>query len=168
MCRGFDPLFSLWQDRARSLWVIFSHPATPKRSFGVLKLPILTEFDLLGPKFHFSLNLFAPSFSGQRHTPISFRTEYRVLITRLKCLDIFTHCPQVFPISISYHSLTKQLSVRIVIRIVYRSKYDTYRIVSYGFKGIQPYVIRITTRSPMPFDSQLCWLTQILIFKVFR
>ena len=23
MCRGFDPLFSLWQDRARSFWVIF-------------------------------------------------------------------------------------------------------------------------------------------------
>ena len=53
MCRGFDPLFSLWQDRARSFWGIFSHPPTPKRSFGVLKLPILKEFDLLGPKFHF-------------------------------------------------------------------------------------------------------------------
>ena len=36
MCRGFDPLFSLWQDRARSFWGIFSHPPTPKRSFGVL------------------------------------------------------------------------------------------------------------------------------------
>ena len=61
-----------------------------------------------------------------------------VLITRLKYLDIFTHCPQVFPISHSYTSLTKQLAVRIVIRIVYRSKYDTIRIVPYGFKGIQP------------------------------
>ena len=61
-----------------------------------------------------------------------------VLITRLKYLDIFTHCPQVFPISHSYNSLTKQLALRIVIRIVYRSKYDTIRIVSYGFKGIQP------------------------------
>ena len=62
MCRGFDPLFSLWQDRARSFWGIFSHPPTPKRSFVVLKLPILTDFDLLGPKFHFSLDLFGSNF----------------------------------------------------------------------------------------------------------
>ena len=55
MCRGFDPLFSLWQDRARSFWGTFSHPPTAKLSFGVQKLPI---------------------FSGQRHTPISFQAEY--------------------------------------------------------------------------------------------
>ena len=70
MCRGFDPLFSLWQDRARSFWGIFSHPPTPKRSFVVLKLPILTEFDLLGPKFHFSLDLFGSNF--QRPAPSFF------------------------------------------------------------------------------------------------
>ena len=67
MCRGFDPLFSLWQDRARSFWGIFSHPPTPKRSFGVSKLPILTEFDLLGPKFHFWVQ-----FSAASGTPPSF------------------------------------------------------------------------------------------------
>ena len=72
MCRGFDPLFSLWQDRAQSFWGIFSHPPTPKRSFGVLKLPILTEFDLLGPKFHFSLDLFGSKFSAASGTPPSF------------------------------------------------------------------------------------------------
>ena len=72
MCRAFDPLFSLWQDRARSFWGIFSHPPTPKRSFGVLKLPILTEFDLLGPKFHFSLDLFGSNFQRPAAHPHHF------------------------------------------------------------------------------------------------
>ena len=72
MCRGFDPLFSLWQDRARSFGDIFSHPPTPKRSFGVLKLPILTEFDLLGPKFHFSLDLFGSNFQRPAAHPHHF------------------------------------------------------------------------------------------------
>ena len=72
MCRGFDPLFSLWQDRARSFWGIFSHPPTPKRSFGVLKLPILKEFDLLGPKFHFSLDLFGSNFHRPAAHPHQF------------------------------------------------------------------------------------------------
>ena len=72
MCRGFDPLFSLWQDRARSFWGIFSHPPTPKRSFGVLKLPILTEFDLLGPKFHLSLDLFGSNFQRPAAHPHHF------------------------------------------------------------------------------------------------
>ena len=72
MCRGFDPLFSLWQDRARSFWGIFSHPSTPKRSFGVLKLPILTEFDLLGPKFNFSLDLFGSKFQRPAAHPHQF------------------------------------------------------------------------------------------------
>ena len=72
MCRGFDPLFSLWQDRARYFWGIFSHPPTPKRSFGVLKLPILTEFDLLGPKFHFSLDLFGSNFQRPAAHPHHF------------------------------------------------------------------------------------------------
>ena len=71
-CRGFDPLFSLWQDRARSFWGIFSHPPTPKRSFGVLKLPILKEFDLLGPKFHFSLDLFGSNFQRPAAHPHQF------------------------------------------------------------------------------------------------
>ena len=72
MCRGFDPLFSLWQDWARCFWGIFSHPPTPKRSFVVLKLPILTEFDLLGPKFHFSLDLFGSNFQRPAAHPHHF------------------------------------------------------------------------------------------------
>ena len=72
MCRGFDPLFSLWQDRARSFWGIFSHPPTPKRSFGVLKVPILKECDLLGPKFHFSLDLLGSNFQRPAAHPHQF------------------------------------------------------------------------------------------------
>ena len=72
MCRGFDPLFSLWQDRARSFGGIFSHPPLPKRSFGVSKLPILKELDLLGPKFHFSLDLFGSNFQRPAAHPHQF------------------------------------------------------------------------------------------------
>ena len=51
-CAAMLTLF-FWHSRAwtRSFWGTFSHSPTPKRSFGVLKLPILTEFDLFGPKF---------------------------------------------------------------------------------------------------------------------
>ena len=62
MCRCFDPLFWHSGDWSRSFWGTFSHPLTPKWSFGVLKLPILTEFDLFGPKFRFSLDLFGSNF----------------------------------------------------------------------------------------------------------
>ena len=90
MCRGFDPLFSLWQDRARSFWGIFSHPPTPKRSFGVLKLPILKEFDLLGPKFHFSLDLFGSNFQRPAAHPHQFSDrvpprDCRTVCGSLKC-----------------------------------------------------------------------------------
>ena len=50
----------------------FSHPPTPKRSFGVLKLPILTEFDLLGPKFRFSRSLFGSKFQRPAAHPHQF------------------------------------------------------------------------------------------------
>ena len=72
MCRRFDPLF--WHSEAwtRSFGGIFSHPPTPKRSLGVLKLPILTEFDLLGPKFNFSLHLFGPNFQRPAAHPRQF------------------------------------------------------------------------------------------------
>ena len=62
------PFFDILGIEHDILGETFSHLPTPKRSFGVLKLPILTEFDLFGPKFHFSLDLFV--FSGQWHTPI--------------------------------------------------------------------------------------------------
>ena len=66
MCRGFDPLFSLWQDRARSFWGTFSHPPTPKRSFWYQFL------DLFGPKFHYSLDLFGSNFQRPAAHPRRF------------------------------------------------------------------------------------------------
>ena len=72
MCRRFDPLFWHSEDWTRSFWGIFSPPPTPKRSFGVLKLPILTEFDLLGPKFNFSLDLFGSNFQWPAAHPHQF------------------------------------------------------------------------------------------------
>ena len=60
MCRRFDPLFRHSGDWTLSFRGTFSHPPTPKRSFGVLKLPTLTEFDFL------ALNCVLPSiFWGQ-------------------------------------------------------------------------------------------------------
>ena len=72
MCRGFDPLFSLWQDRARSFWGTFSHPPTAKLSFGVQKLPIFTKIDLFGPKFNFFLDLFGSNFQRPATHPHQF------------------------------------------------------------------------------------------------
>ena len=72
MCRGFDPLFSLWQDRARSFWGYFSHPPTAKLSFGVQKLPIFTKIDLFGPKFNFFLDLFGSNFQRPAAHPHQF------------------------------------------------------------------------------------------------
>ena len=72
MCRGFDPLFSFWQDRARSFWGTFSHPPTAKLSFGVQKLPIFTKIDLFGPKFNFFLNLFGSNFQRPAAHPHQF------------------------------------------------------------------------------------------------
>ena len=73
MCRGFDPLFSLWQDRARSFWGVFSHPPTQKRSFGYKSSQ---NSIFLAPKDHFPSIFLGPIFSGPRHTPSNFRTEY--------------------------------------------------------------------------------------------
>ena len=72
MCRGFDPLFSLWQDRERSFWGTFSHPPTAKLSFGVQKLPIFTKIDLFGPKFNFFLDLFGSNFQWPAAHPHQF------------------------------------------------------------------------------------------------
>ena len=71
-CRGFDPLFSLWQDRARSFGGTFSHPRTAKLSFGVQKLPIFTKMDLFGPKFNFFLDLFGSNFQRPAAHPHQF------------------------------------------------------------------------------------------------
>ena len=69
MCRGFDPLFSLWQDRARSFWGVFSHPPTQKRSFGYKSLQ---NSIFLAPKYHFSLDLFGSNFQWPAAHPQQF------------------------------------------------------------------------------------------------
>ena len=69
MCRGFDPLFSLWQDRARSFGGVFSHPPTQKRSFGY-KYSQNSIF--LAPKYHFSLDLFGSNFQWPAAHPQQF------------------------------------------------------------------------------------------------
>ena len=72
MCHCFDPLFWDSGDRTRSFRGTFSHPPTPKRSFEVLKLQILAEFDLFGPKFHFSLDLLGSNFQKRAAHPHHF------------------------------------------------------------------------------------------------
>ena len=67
----WPPFLTFWGLNS-IFWGIFSHPPTPKRSFGVLKLPILTEFDLLGPKFHFTLDLFGSKFQRPAAHPHQF------------------------------------------------------------------------------------------------
>ena len=69
MCRGFDPLFSLWQDRARSFWGVFSHPPTQKGSFGYKSSQ---NSIFLAPKYHFSLDLFGSNFQWPAAHPQQF------------------------------------------------------------------------------------------------
>ena len=72
MCRRFDPLFWHCENWTWSFWGTFSHPPISNRSFGVLKVPILTEFDLFGPKFPFSLDLFGSNFQWPAAHPHQF------------------------------------------------------------------------------------------------
>ena len=90
MCSGFDPLFSLWQDRARSFWGTFSHPPTAKLSFGVQKLPIFTKIDLFGPKFNFFLDLFGSNFQRPAAHPHQFsgRVPPRGYIISSTCIPL--------------------------------------------------------------------------------
>ena len=69
MCRGFDPLFSLWQDRARSFWGVFSHPPTRKRSF---EYKSSQNSIFLALKYHFSLDLFGSNFQWPAAHPQQF------------------------------------------------------------------------------------------------
>ena len=82
LCRRFEPPFLTFWGLNSIFWGTFSHPPTPKRSFGVLKLQILTKFDLFGPKippkFHFSLDLLDLIFISAAH-PWWFETLSRPL-----------------------------------------------------------------------------------------
>ena len=75
MCRGFDPLFSLWQDRARSFWGIFLIHQQQSYLLGYKNYQFLQKSIFLAPNSIFSSIFLGPIFSGQRHTPISFQAE---------------------------------------------------------------------------------------------
>ena len=76
MCRGFDPLFSLWQDRARSFWGIFLIHQQQSYLLGYKNYQFLQKSIFLAPNSIFSSIFWGPIFSGQWHTPISFQAEY--------------------------------------------------------------------------------------------
>ena len=76
MCRGFDPLFSLWQDRARSFGGIFLIHQQQSYLLGYKNYQFLQKSIFLAPNSIFSSIFLGPIFSGQRHTPISFQAEY--------------------------------------------------------------------------------------------
>ena len=76
MCRGFDPLFSLWQDRARSFWGIFLIHQQQSYLLGYKNYQFLQNSIFLAPNSIFSSIFLGPIFSGQRHTPISFQAQY--------------------------------------------------------------------------------------------
>ena len=69
----FWPPFWHSGDWTWSFWGTFSHPPMPKQSFRILKRPILTEFDLIGPKCH---NLFGSNFQQPAAHPHQFWTKY--------------------------------------------------------------------------------------------
>ena len=75
-CAVVGPFFWHSGDWTRSSWDSFSHPPIPKRSFGVLKLPVLTEFDILVPNSIFPSIFLGAIFSGQRHTPSGIPREW--------------------------------------------------------------------------------------------
>ena len=72
MCRHFDPLFWHSGDWTRSFWGTFLIHWHQNDLLGVLKLPILTEFDLFGPKFHFSIDLLGSNFQRPAAHPHRF------------------------------------------------------------------------------------------------
>ena len=64
MCRGFDPLFSLWQDRARSFWGIFLIHQQQSYLLGYKNYQFLQKSIFLAPNSIFSSIFLGPIFSG--------------------------------------------------------------------------------------------------------
>ena len=91
MCRGFDPLFSLWQDRARSFWGIFLIHQQQSYLLGYKNYQFLQKSIFLAPNSIFSSIFLGPIFSGQRHTPISFQAEYPPRGLPILCIHIRSH-----------------------------------------------------------------------------
>ena len=72
MCRGFDPLFSLWQDRARSFWGIFILSTNTKTIFCGIKTTNSYRIRSFRPQISFFPRSFWVQFSAASGTPPSF------------------------------------------------------------------------------------------------
>ena len=72
MCRGFDPLFSLWQDRARSFWGIFFSSTNTKTIFWGIKTTNSYRIRSFRPQISFFPRSFGVQFSAASGTPPSF------------------------------------------------------------------------------------------------
>ena len=72
MCCRFDPLFHILGSELDLFGVLFLIHWHQNDLFEVLKLPILTEFDLFDPKFNFSLDLFGSNFQRPEAHPHRF------------------------------------------------------------------------------------------------
>ena len=70
MCRGFDPLFSLWQDRARSFLGIFLIHQQQSYLLGYKNYQFLQKSIFLAPNSIFS-SIFWVQFSAASGTPPS-------------------------------------------------------------------------------------------------
>ena len=72
MCHRFDPLFWHSGDWTRSFWGTFSHPLTPKRSFGSVKTTNPYRIRSFWPQILFFPRSFGVQFSAASGTHPSF------------------------------------------------------------------------------------------------
>ena len=118
MCCGFDPLFSLWQDRARSFWGIFLIHQQQSYLLGYKNYQFLQKSIFLAPNSIFSSIFLGPIFSGQRHTPISFQAEYPPGIGGLPiCNELWVTCNSLWACN-GWHENFNQLIWIIISAIV--------------------------------------------------
>ena len=71
MCRGFDPLFSLWQDRARSFWGIFLIHQQQSYLLGYKNYQFFYKNRSFWPQIQFFPRSFWVQFSAASGTPPS-------------------------------------------------------------------------------------------------
>ena len=71
------PFFDIMGIELDLFWVLFLIHWHQNDLLGVLKLPILTEFDLFGPKFHFTLDLLGSNFQWPAAHPHRFSDRER-------------------------------------------------------------------------------------------
>ena len=72
MCRGFDPLFSLWHDRSRSFWGIFLIHQQQSYLLGYKNYQFLQKSIFLAPNSIFSSIFFGSHFQRPAAHPHQF------------------------------------------------------------------------------------------------